>query len=66
MADGSRPIFHAPNGAVSYGNPDPSNVAARYVAKAMTRVHPRQREALLHALIDHAQDGLSVIAGRGQ
>lgn len=49
--------------AARRGNPDISNTAARYVAKAMTRVHPRQRAELLAAMIDVAGDALAHIEG---
>jgi hypothetical protein len=44
-------------------NPDVSNTAARYVAKAMTRVNPVQRRALLAEMIKHAEMGLRVVDG---
>lgn len=42
-------------------NPHLSNTAARYVAKAMTRVNPIQRAELLREMIAHAEAGLRVI-----
>lgn len=45
-------------------NPDVSNTAARYVAKAMTRVNPAQHEELLLATIEHALEGLAVLRSK--
>lgn len=41
-------------------NPDVSNTAARYVAKAQARVHPSQREALLREVILIAEQCLAI------
>lgn len=42
-------------------NPNISNVAARYVAKAMTRVHPAQRMELLVEMEKHIRAARAVI-----
>ena len=48
----------------SHRNPDVPNTAARYVAKAMTRVHPRQREELLWEIVSACAASLGVIQGQ--
>lgn len=44
-------------------NKDVSNTAARYVAKAMTRVHPSQAAELLDAMQAHVDAARQVMAG---
>lgn len=47
--------------SATHRNPDVSNTAARYVAKAIARVHPAQRADLLRDMIAHADDALAII-----
>lgn len=42
-------------------NPDVPNTAARHLAKALTRVNPVQRAALLRETINLAQAALKII-----
>lgn len=44
------------------GNPDLDQTAARHVARALSRVHPRQRAEVLTRIIHHATAGLATIA----
>lgn len=53
MADGTQHIRQAD---ARRGNPDVSNTAARYVAKAMAKVAPWQRTELLAAMADLVAD----------
>lgn len=48
--------------AATTRNPNVSNTAARYVAKAMCKVHPAQRDELLAEMIRAAEAGRRHIA----